>query len=59
MRALAERMGRPHSFVQDVESGQRRLDVIQFIWYCEHLNWDIEDTAGLLRDIAELPRTNF
>ncbi|WP_410374379.1 helix-turn-helix domain-containing protein [Alloalcanivorax profundimaris] len=59
MRALAERMGRPHTFVQDVESGQRRLDVIQFIWYCEHLNWDIEDTAGLLRDIAKLPRTNF
>lgn len=54
MRALAERMGRPHSFVQDVESGQGRLDVIQFIWYCEHLGMGLEETLDLVRRIAEV-----
>ncbi|MFX7110134.1 helix-turn-helix transcriptional regulator, partial [Acinetobacter baumannii] len=28
MRALAERMGKPHSYVQKVEQGERRLDVV-------------------------------
>ena len=37
MRALAARMDRPHSFVQRVEEGDRRLDVVEYIWYCEAL----------------------
>ena len=28
MRALAERMDKPHSYVQKVEQGERRLDVV-------------------------------
>ena len=31
--ALADRIGRPQSFVSKVESGERRLDVIEFIEY--------------------------
>ena len=29
MRALAERMGKPHSYIQKVEQGERRLDVVE------------------------------
>ena len=37
IRALAKRMDKPHSFVQKVEQGERRLDVIEYIWYCAAL----------------------
>lgn len=40
MRSLSERMGKPHSFIQKVEQGERRLDVVEFVWYCEILNID-------------------
>lgn len=37
MRQAAALIGKPHSFVGKIEVGQRRLDVIEFIWYCEAL----------------------
>ncbi|AWY21744.1 helix-turn-helix domain-containing protein [Moraxella bovis] len=40
MRTLAERLDRPHSFVQRVENGDRRLDVVEFIQYCQALGID-------------------
>lgn len=45
MRTLAERLDRPHSFVQRVENGDRRLDVVEFVEYCQALN--IDPRAGL------------
>lgn len=39
-RALAERLGREHSFVWRIESGERRLDVVEFAWVCEALDCD-------------------
>lgn len=45
MRQLAERLGRPHSFVQRIEEGDRRLDVVEFVWYCQALG--IEPMLGL------------
>ena len=45
MRQLAERLERPHSFVQRVEEGDRRLDVVEFVWYCQALG--IEPMLGL------------
>lgn len=38
MRDLAERLEVPHSFVGKVEQGERRLDVVEFIQYCEALS---------------------
>ncbi|HCH01174.1 MAG TPA: XRE family transcriptional regulator [Vibrio sp.] len=38
MRDLAERLEVPHSFIGKVEQGERRLDVVEFIQYCEALN---------------------
>ena len=40
MRALAERMDKPHSFVQKVEQGERRLDVVEYAQYCIALELD-------------------
>lgn len=37
MRALAERMDKPHSYIQKVEQGERRLDVVEYVWYCQTL----------------------
>jgi len=31
-RQLADRLGREHSFVGRVETGQRRLDVVELVW---------------------------
>ena len=45
MRALAERMDKPHSYIQKVEQGERRLDVVEYVWYCRSLK--IEPQIGL------------
>lgn len=46
MRELAKRMSKPHSYVQRVEEGDRRLDVVEFVWYCHAL--DVNPEQGLL-----------
>ena len=46
MRALGEALEKPHTYIQKVESGERRLDVVEFVWYCRALG--VEPTAGLL-----------
>lgn len=38
--ALAERLGVIHSFVGKVETGDRRLDILEFVAYCKSLEWD-------------------
>ena len=40
MQNLADRMARPNSFIAKVEQGERRLDVVEYIWYCIALNID-------------------
>ena len=37
MRELSQRLSKPHSYVQKVEQGERRLDVVEFVWYCQAL----------------------
>lgn len=39
-RKLAERMKRSRSFVGKTECGERRLDVVEFIWYARALPAD-------------------
>ncbi|MGX2949796.1 helix-turn-helix domain-containing protein [Ursidibacter sp. B-7004-1] len=52
-RALCEKMGVVSSFVGKVETGDRRLDVFEFILYCKALELDptlvIQDINLLLR----------
>lgn len=32
-RALAERLGVPHSWIAKVEAGERRIDVVELCWF--------------------------
>jgi transcriptional regulator with XRE-family HTH domain len=38
MRDLAKKLNMPHSFIGKVEQCERKLDVIEFINYCQALN---------------------
>ncbi|WP_440055329.1 helix-turn-helix domain-containing protein [Pseudoalteromonas sp. T1lg65] len=40
MRSLAQVLGTPHSFIGKIENQERRLDVIEFLRYCEALEVD-------------------
>lgn len=48
MRALAEKMGVPHSFVQKIETMERRLDVIEYLSYCTALGVDPKDGLDMI-----------
>ena len=45
---LADALGEYQSFVARLESGQRRLDVIEFIRLAEILKFDITEMIGKL-----------
>ena len=45
---VAERLGRPQSFVAKYESGERRLDVVEFVEVAEALE---ADPCSILRDL--------
>ena len=47
-RALAERLGVVHSFIGKVETGDRRLDIFEFINYCNALKWDASEIFNKL-----------
>lgn len=49
MRDLALRLSEPHSFVQKVEILERRLDIFEYIEYCEALNLNPKDGIDLLK----------
>lgn len=34
MRALAEALNKPHSYVYKVEHGERRIDPVEFVQWC-------------------------
>jgi transcriptional regulator with XRE-family HTH domain len=51
MRQAGELLGKPHSFVGKTEIGQRRLDVVEYVWYCRCLGFDA--TEGL-NEIIEM-----
>lgn len=48
MRELGARMRVPHSYVQKVELGERRLDVVEFVWYCRALGVSPLDGISLI-----------
>ena len=51
-RALAEKLGREPSFVARIEQGERRLDVVEFVWVCQALGARPEQAAvELIRSI--------
>ena len=49
-RDLAKRLNREHSFVWRVETGRRRLDVVEFYWLCRALK---KNAATVYRDLVK------
>jgi len=50
MRQAGALIGKPHSFIGKTESGQRRLDVVEFVWYCNRLGFDPAEGIEVLMD---------
>lgn len=59
MREMGERIGRPHSFVQKVEVGERRLDVVEFIWYCEALGVQPQTGMNIIQEYRARLKSTF
>ena len=53
MRALAERMDKPHSYIQKVEQGERRLDVVEYVWYCRTLGVSPQTGLDLIQQAIQ------
>ncbi len=49
-RELAEKLERERSFVSRVETGQRRLDLLEFVWWCRACNLSPVKEAGRVLD---------
>lgn len=56
-RALAATLRVSPSWVAKVETGERRLDVVEFLWWCQALNLDATAEAPpLLRAMGRSKR---
>ncbi len=49
MRSLAEKLGKAHSLIERVEHQERRLDVCEFVRYCEELGIDPHDGIDIIQ----------
>lgn len=48
---LAARLGRPQSYVSKYESGERRLDVIEFMEVADAIGCDVEELVRALANV--------
>jgi transcriptional regulator with XRE-family HTH domain len=57
-RQLAEAVGREQNYVARIETGQRRVDLVEFVIICQACGADAgPETASLVKKIGEmLPR---
>ena len=50
---LAERLGKPQSYVSKVERGERIIDLVEIRWWCQAVDHDVtklvREWAGQLR----------
>ncbi len=53
MRALADAIGKPHSFVGKMELDERRLDVGEFIHYCKAMGKDPREAFDEVMNLVD------
>jgi transcriptional regulator with XRE-family HTH domain len=54
-RELAALLGKPQSFVSDIENGQRRITVSDFIAFSEALHFDVRSAIRRIADVKPKP----
>ena len=52
-RELAERLDREYSMIGRIETGQRRVDIVEFYWICEKIGVDARVAYRQLIDRIE------
>ncbi|CAC9584830.1 hypothetical protein BHECKSOX_1908 [Bathymodiolus heckerae thiotrophic gill symbiont] len=50
MRQLAKILGVQHSIIWNIENNERRLDIVEYVNYCEKLNIDPIVGINIIRD---------
>lgn len=50
-RELADRLGKPRSFVSKLESRERRLDIVEFVALTRALGMDTATVAGQIANL--------
>lgn len=52
-RELAVKLGRPNSFVGRIETGKRRVDVVEYVWICRACGADpVASVAALVERLG-------
>lgn len=59
IRTLAEKLGVSHSIVGKIEDGSRKLEVFEFIEYCQALDVDPHAGVDVILKSLEKPHTPF
>jgi transcriptional regulator with XRE-family HTH domain len=54
-RDLAQRLGREQNFVARVEQGQRRVDLVEFVWICRACGGEPLDEIRKIIDSVGMP----
>jgi transcriptional regulator with XRE-family HTH domain len=52
MRSLSEILGTPHSYIGKVENKERRLDVVEYLQYCQALQIDPNEGLAIALSAA-------
>jgi DNA-binding XRE family transcriptional regulator len=55
-RDLARRLRVPHTWIAKVESGERRIDLIEFGWFCTACGQNPADSAAALLAGSVVPK---
>jgi transcriptional regulator with XRE-family HTH domain len=53
MRQVAQVINEPHTFVGKIETGHRRLDVIEFVWYCKIMGFDAVEGLSVIQEYVD------
>jgi len=55
MRAVAAKLNVPHSWICKIETGERRLDVCEYLALCQAIGCDFEEGMRSLADTTFAP----